>query len=557
VSVRKGPLFVVGVVLAAMALGGPASASLNLVDDGNFSSPVVGVGTYSLFATGATFSSWRVVGAVGNVALTSGSFAQNGFAFEADHGSQFLDLTGISDTPTGVAQAVATTVGVRYTLDFAVGNVYNPGGIFGVKSSVGLYLNGSLVLVATNARGKGMTKVAWENFSTSFTATSSATTIEFLNRDPPSDTCNLLALVSLTTRNSGTVPSTITTTIPTPRAALLPIKSLAVNWGIAAAAATLLTFPSQLFNQTLQQNYDELSLWWRRRMRFLRRRRRGAVTTEGATGHGAGTSATKTALRERRGVFVAVFLLGVLANALNDGHFGVNASSMVTLLAVALSIGIGLAVSAALGALYHVRRHGSAPRKLIAIPAGLAVAVGLVAFSRLIDFEPGYLYGLVCGVVFTRALPRDEQGQLAALGVLTTLAISAVAWVLWVPVNAAAERASPFVGIVLADDVLGALFVGGLVGSFFGMIPIKGLPGWTIKEWNAWAWVAGFAVSVLGLFQILLRPGIAGHGHRPLVASIVLFLAFGIGSFVFHEHFERKARRAHADDREGVGGPPR
>jgi hypothetical protein len=102
--------------------------------------------------------------------------------------------------------------------------------------------------------------------------------------------------------------------------------------------------------------------------------------------------------------------------------------------------------------------------------------------------------------------------------------------------------------VVLADDLLGALFVSGLVGSFFGMIPIKGLPGWTIKEWNVWAWLAGFAISVLGLFQILLRPGIAGHGHRPLVVSVILFVAFGAGSIEFHEHFERKTRRAHGAD---------
>jgi predicted outer membrane lipoprotein len=172
-------------------------------------------------------------------------------------------------------------------------------------------------------------------------------------------------------------------------------------------------------------------------------------------------------------------------------------------------------------------------------------------FSRLINFEPGYLYGLVCGVVFTRQLPTNEKGHLAALGILTALVVSVVAWTIWIPVNAAALHANPFVGVVLADDLLGALFVGGLVGSFFGMIPIKGLPGWSIKQWNVWAWVAGFAISILGLFQILLRPGIAGHGHRPLIISVILFVAFGVGSILFHEHFESKERRTL-----GVATPP-
>ena len=544
---RRGFLLFL-VVAATFGVAIPASASSNLLLDGNFSSPVVGVGSYSLFSTGTTLSTWRVVGAAGNVGIVSGSFQQGGFTFEADHGDQDLDLTGSSNSPTGVAQTVPTTVGARYTLGVAVGNVYDPSGIFGVQSSVGVYVNGALVLVATNTQGQGSTRLIWKMFETSFTAAKSATTIEFLNRDPPSDTSNLIAFASLTLRSSSIVPSTIATAIPTPRAALLPFKSLAVNGGIAAAVAMLLTFPSQLFNQTLQQNYSDITLWWRRKFRPLRRLQPSARhrDKEGSAEPtlGVASQTSTTSLLERRSVFVTVFLLGALANALNDGHFGLTASSLVTLIAVSVSIGLGVSVPALIGTMYHVRRHGSAPRKLIAIPAGLAIAAALVVFSRLIDFEPGYLYGLVCGVVFTRELPVDEKAHLAALGVLTTLVLSVVAWLLWVPVNAAAERVNPFVGVVLADDVLGALFVGGLVGSFFGMIPIKGLPGWTIKQWNVGAWFAGFAVSVLGLFQILLRPGIAGHGHRPLVVSLILFLAFGVGSFVFHEHFERKERRA-------------
>jgi hypothetical protein len=236
---------------------------------------------------------------------------------------------------------------------------------------------------------------------------------------------------------------------------------------------------------------------------------------------------------------------------LNDGHFGLTLSTLVTFVGVVLSLTVGLSVSFAIQTIYHTRRHGSAPRKLIAIPLGLAIAALLVGFSRLINFEPGYLYGLVCGVVFTRELPTNEKGHVAALSILAALVLSVVAWIIWIPVNAAAQRAHPFLGVVLADDLLGALFVGGLVGSFFGMIPIKGLPGWTIKEWNLWAWVAGFAISILGLFQILLRPGIAGHGHRPLVVSVILFVAFGVGSVAFHEHFERKDRAT-----SGAATPP-
>ncbi len=548
---RRGLVtFFLVVSVTTLGLANAASASpTNLVLNGNFSSPDVGPGGLGYFSTGQSFAHWRVVGAVGNVAVTGKTFTQNGYTFESDGTNQCLDLTGDSNSPTGVAQTLPTSVGVRYVVRFAVGNVYYPTGIFGVSSSVAVLINGKRIFTATNSQGKGTTRVIWENFRTSFVATTTNSTLEFLNLDPPSDTANLIDLVSIPLATS-LVASSIATTIPTPREALLPLKSLAVNGGIAAAVAMLLTFPSQLFNQTLQQNYGDITLWWRRKLRPFRRRARpteiGGPASVSDTSRSFASSRL-TSFLEKPWVFGTVFVLGALANALNDGHFGFTLSSLVTFLAVIVSLAIGVSVPFVIGTIYHTKRHGSAPRKLIAIPMGLAIAAALVAFSRLINFEPGYLYGVVCGVVFTRELPTNEKGHLAALGVLTTLVLAVVAWAIWVPVNAAAEHTNPFFGVVLADDLLGALFVSGLVGSFFGMIPIKGLPGWTIKQWNLGAWVVGFAISVLGLFQILLRPGIAGHGHRPLVVSVILFVAFGAGSIVFHEHFEKKDRRARGE----------
>jgi hypothetical protein len=529
----------------ALLAATPASAATNLIVNGTFSSPVVGPGSDQFAGTGTTFLGWRVVGATGNVAIMSGTFAQNGYTFDADGTSQWLDLTGISNSATGVEQTISTINGLRYTLRFATGNAVNPGGLFGVSSSIAVSINGHVILTATNARGRGSTRQAWKNFTTTFVATSNDTHLEFLNLDPNTDTENGLDNVSVTTP-SGIVPSSIATALPTPRQALLPLSSLAVNGGIAAAVALLLTFPSQLFNSTLQENYAELALWWRRKLRWLPFRRRVSPAREDVTAAVAATPdvfARDLSYLEKRWVFILVFLGGVFANAFNGGNFGVNISSLVTLIAVACALAIGVAVPALVGTIYHTARHGSSPRKLMALPAGLALAVVMVVFSRLIHFEPGYLYGFVCGVLFTRELPTNEKGHLAALSVCTTLVLSALAWIAWIPVNAAALRPDPFFGVVLLDDLLAALFVSGLVGSFFGMMPIRGLPGWTVKRWSNWAWAVAFGVTILGLFQILLRPGIAGHGHRPLIVSIILFVAFGVGSVLFHEHFERKERR--------------
>lgn len=184
---------------AVLCLPGTVPHGANLIKNGSFEAPVVASGSYQLFSTGQTLPGWRVVGAAGNVAPVSGTFKQNGFSFPAQAGRQWPDLTGISNTATGVAQTVATTPGTAYTLVFYVGNVYDPHGVFGTTSQVNVLVNGTEVFTAKNARRQGQTLV-WQKFMTTLRARSTRTTISFINGDAPSDNNNGLDAVSLVRR---------------------------------------------------------------------------------------------------------------------------------------------------------------------------------------------------------------------------------------------------------------------------------------------------------------------------------------------------------------------
>lgn len=138
-----------------------------------------------------------MVGATGNVDIVSGTFTQNGFSFPAKGGQQWLDLTGTSNSATGVAQTISTSPGSSHTLSFAIGNVYDPGGIFGVTSTVNVFVNGSLVATDTNSRGNGSTSMVWQTFHVSITAPTASTTIELINGDPSNDTANGLDAVKV------------------------------------------------------------------------------------------------------------------------------------------------------------------------------------------------------------------------------------------------------------------------------------------------------------------------------------------------------------------------
>jgi hypothetical protein len=203
-QLRKG-LMVIAVLFFSMTLcAGLAQA--NLLSNGSFESPVVTAGTYSLVSTGQTLiPGWSVVGAAGNVAVTSGTFTQYGYTFPAQDGSQWLDQTGISNTATGVQQAVSTTAGTTYDLSFWSGNVV--GNIFGTTTTVNVLVNGTQILAAENTGGA--TTQNWLQFTISFMATESTTTLAFLNGDPVSDNHNGLDNVVLTEATPIPIPGAI------------------------------------------------------------------------------------------------------------------------------------------------------------------------------------------------------------------------------------------------------------------------------------------------------------------------------------------------------------
>lgn len=162
--------------------------------NGSFELPVVPSGSYTLFSTGQSFSHWKVTGSSGNVGVVSGSFVFNGYTFPAACGAQWLDLTGSSNSKTGVIQTIQTVSGKTYTIVFEVGNAYASG----TSSTVLVYVNGKKLFSARNSKGKGVKHQVWEQFSTQFTAASLKATIKFLNGDPPSDTDNGLDCITVT-----------------------------------------------------------------------------------------------------------------------------------------------------------------------------------------------------------------------------------------------------------------------------------------------------------------------------------------------------------------------
>ncbi|HUY08916.1 MAG TPA: YncE family protein [Candidatus Dormibacteraeota bacterium] len=331
----------------------------------------------------------------------------------------------------------------------------------------------------------------------------------------------------------GLTVSSLASSLNTPWRAFRSPQLAAANLAITIPLVLLVTFPSSLFNHTFQENYEEIRELAERRLRMLRRlRERYSKPTD---------------RRFATWLFGGTLAVGAVLDSLLSPNFGLNGTSVVSFLATAVAILVSLMVVPLVDYFYRRRRGLDRSWQFHAIPMGLAVAAICVFMSRLSGFQPGYFYGLVCGVVFASQLRRNQQGHVAAMGALAYLSIGVVAWFLWALIRGPAQFPGAAPPLIFLDDLLASVFVGGVVGNVLALLPLRFTPGGTVASWHKGAWAAVFGIALFGVIQIFLHPepGAVHVGNSPLVTVIVLFAVFGLGSVGLHRYFlweERPSR---------------
>jgi hypothetical protein len=182
------------VIAALLGSSSVVHAQALFWENGNFLRPQPEQGSFAIVDTGERFGTWRVVGAPGSIEMVSGTYRHDGFSFPAEGTKPsetslpWVNLAAISRSVTGFAhEPVPTVVGESYTLTYYVGNVVDPGGIYGTSSTVNVYENSRLIQSATNSSGAGSTTENWQFFTVTFVADAPWTTIVFMNGDPSND----------------------------------------------------------------------------------------------------------------------------------------------------------------------------------------------------------------------------------------------------------------------------------------------------------------------------------------------------------------------------------
>lgn len=349
-------------------------------------------------------------------------------------------------------------------------------------------------------------------------------------------------------RSSSLRVSSLAAALNNPKQAFRTPVLVVINLLVTALVILFVTFPSALFNHTLSENYLEITTALKRFRLVSAARRLGRASSD----------STRRGRRRELAVFAAVLVTGSAVNGLLDPGFGFNATSAVSLLATLVTLVFGVLTAALVAFAYRRVRGRKTDWHFQALPLGLVVAVACVLLSRITNFQPGYFYGLVCGVTFGTHLVKREEGHTAAVGAVVTMALAVVAWFAWSLLNPVAGRGGAGWLVVLLDDFLASVFVGGLVGNVIGLLPLRSLQGGKVVGWHRVVWVVIFAVAIFGLVQVLLHPeqGAVHPSQAPLVTAIILFVGFGGASIAFNRYFAWKRRPTRLRAAQAVAAEP-
>lgn len=132
---------------------------------------------------------------------------------------------------------------------------------------------------------------------------------------------------------------------------------------------------------------------------------------------------------------------------------------------------------------------------------------------------------------------------------MALLGLCFIAWLLISPARDLANDHHSWLA-ALPEGIAVGVFVGGLEGTFFQMIPIRYMDGHKIYSWNKLAWVVAAGATAFLVWEVLLnheRSNMSAiSSGTPLVAIIAMAVCAFL-SFSFYAFFRFRNEVLHAE----------
>lgn len=290
-------------------------------------------------------------------------------------------------------------------------------------------------------------------------------------------------------------------------AAITPTQGIVLG-GSAVMLMLIVGYPGSLLGSVVGARYDQLA-------RAVRERWRRSA---GEPVH--------PAPRPPKWLVWPGFLAAAIIGGFVDPAFGLNLMSLRVLLSGLLGF---LVFNLAVWSLVKVvvRRVQPDARPYIKFRWGSLVIVALaVLVARLLEFNPGVIFGLVAGLAFGMTLAASRNALVILLGAAFGLVAAAIGWIgysLLEPVKGDSAV------LVFITEFFSGVTIEGISSLPLALIPLARLDGATLIKWKKWVWGLAYAIGLAAFMFVLFNvPGSWGDVPGDFVRWIVLFVAFGV-----------------------------
>ena len=306
---------------------------------------------------------------------------------------------------------------------------------------------------------------------------------------------------------------------------------------LALLLLLIVGFIGELFNNTVENNYDEIAGWFRKGPFDAIRRGIDRVRID-PPGH--------------PGLLLFIALTALISSFV-DPAFGLDLRSVAVFLGFLVGLIVVLA-SFKLPPILARRRRTGELGQLRPLPWALVIAAVFVLVSRIGNLQPGYLYGIVLGAIFVTDVSDRDEGRETFYGAVWTLVAALLAWAALTWLRSLGIPEDGF-GATLLETAFAAILVAGLEAAAFALMPLRFLPGYTLYRWNRPVWALLWLAGLFAFFHILIGPTsgyVSELSPAAFVAALGVFAAFGALSIAIWLFFRVRARTRSAERAETV-----
>jgi hypothetical protein len=202
---------------------------------------------------------------------------------------------------------------------------------------------------------------------------------------------------------------------------------------------------------------------------------------------------------------LAMLILIAGIYSLNEPDVGMNGTSAVLF----FSLLIGSAIITYIyegGQVLFARHRLHLPAGVRLFPFALCIAVLTVILSRLVDFRPTVIYGFVAAAAILTpvALDRRSTALSVFLPAIALFAVAMGAWALLIPLRDVANEGDWWTYV--PGEVAALLFVAGIEGLLFSMLPLRFNDGSKVFAWSRLVWMVTFVGLVFLFAWAILNP---------------------------------------------------